>query len=70
MIYTSITQNYTVFPLRRELHVTRSAIYGGQKFDSHKWPTVLVDEVKRKPRNFEAYRVFYFYSIFLPICIL
>ena len=47
MIHTSITQHCTGFLLRREL--TRSAI------DSHKWPTVLVDEVKRKPRNFEAY---------------
>ena len=53
MIHTSITQNCTVFILRREL--TRSAIYGSQSFDSHKWPTVFVDEVKRKPRNFEAY---------------
>ena len=51
MIQTSITQNCTVLLLRREL--TRSLI----KFDSHTpmWPTVLVDEVKRKPRNFEAY---------------
>ena len=24
------------------------------KFDSHKWPTVLVDEVKGKPCNFKA----------------
>ena len=37
-----------VFLLLCEL--TRSAIYGSQKFDSHKlWPTVLVDEVKGKP---------------------
>ena len=47
------TQNCTVFILGREL--TRSAIYGSQKFDSQKWPTVLVDKIKRKPRNFEAY---------------
>ena len=53
MIHTSITRNCMVFILRREL--TRSAIYGSQKFDSHKWLTVLVDEVKRKPRNFKAY---------------
>ena len=46
MIHTSITQNCTVFILRREL--TRSAIYGSQSFDSHKWPIVFVDEVKRR----------------------
>ena len=51
-----------VFLLRREL--TRSAIYGRQKFDSHKWATVLVDEVKRKPRNFEAYLCRSLYSTF------
>ena len=62
MIHTSITQKCTVFPLRREL--TRSAIYGGKKFDSHKWPTVLVDEVKRKPSNFEAYFCRSLYSTF------
>ena len=53
MIRTSITQNCTVFFLRREL--SQWAIYGSQNFDSHKWPTVLLDEVKRNPRNFEAY---------------
>ena len=53
MIHTSITQNCTVFLLRREL--TRSAIYASQQFDAHKWPIVLVDEVKIKPRNFEAH---------------
>ena len=71
MIHTSITQNCTVFILRREL--TRSAIYGSQIFDSHKWPTVFVDEVKRKPRNFKAYlcrSLYYFYTIFLTIPIL
>ena len=47
MIHSSITQNCTVFLLRREL--SRSAIYASQNFDSHKWPTVLLDEVKRKP---------------------
>ena len=53
MTNTSITRNCTVFLLRREL--TRSAIYGSHNFDSQKWPTVLVDRVTRKPRNFEAY---------------
>ena len=53
MIHTSITRNCTVFLLRREL--SRSAIYGSPNFDSHKWPTVSVDRVNRKPRNFEAY---------------
>ena len=62
MIHTSITQNCTVFILRREL--TRSAIYGSQSFDSHKWPTVFVDEVKRKPRNFEAHLCRSLYSTF------
>ena len=38
-----------VFLLLCEL--TQSAIYGSQKFDSHKWPTVFVDEVKGKPRS-------------------
>ena len=28
---------------------------GVKFFYSHKWPTVFVDDVKRKPRNFEAY---------------
>ena len=42
----------TVFHLPRRL--TRSAIYGSQNFDAHKWPTVLVRTVKGKPRNFEA----------------
>ena len=62
MIHTSITQNCTVFFLRREL--SRSAIYGSQNFDFHKWPTVLLDEVKRKPRNFEAYLYRSLYSTF------
>ena len=62
MIHTSITQNCTVFSLRREL--TRSAIYGSQLFYSHKWPTVFVDEVKRKPRNFDAYLCRSLYSTF------
>ena len=31
-----------------------SAIYGGQIFDSHKWPTVLVRKVKVNTRIFKA----------------
>ena len=62
MVHTSITQNCTVFLLRREL--SPSAIYGSQNFDSHKWPTVLVDELKRKPRNFKAYLRRSLYSTF------
>ena len=42
---------------------TRSAIYGSQKFDYHKWPNVLVDEVKGNPCNFEAYLCRSLYSI-------
>ena len=62
MIHTSITQNCTVFILRPEL--TRSALYGSKIFDSHKWPTVFVDEAKRKPRNFEARLCVSLYSTF------
>jgi hypothetical protein len=36
------------------LRLTRSAICGSKMLDSHKWLTVLVRQVKRKPRNFEA----------------
>ena len=71
MIYTNMPLNCTVFVLPRRL--TRSAIYGGQKFDSHKWSTVLVDEVKGKPffrGMFVWIIVFYFYNTFLPIYIL
>ena len=39
-----------LFTLRSNGGRTRSAIYGSQH-DSHEWSTVLVDEVKRKPRN-------------------
>ena len=53
MIHTNLPQNCVVFLLLCEL--TRSAIYGSQKYDSHKWPTVLVDEVEGKPCNSEAY---------------
>ena len=62
MIHTSITQNCTVFLLCLEL--SRSAIYGSQNFDSNKWPTMLVDRVKRKPRNFVAYLCRPLYSTF------
>ena len=63
MIHTSLPRNCVVFLLLCEL--TRSAIY---KFYSHKWPAVLVNEVKGKPCNLEAcflwINVFYFYNIF------
>ena len=62
MIHTSIDHNCTVFLLRREL--TRPAIYGSQNFDSHKWPTVLVDEVKGNPCNFEVCLCGSLYSTF------
>ena len=52
MIHTHLPRNCVVSLLLCEL--TRSAIYGSQKFDSHKWPTVLVDEVKGKQCNFDA----------------
>ena len=55
-------QNCTVFLLPRRQ--TRSAIYGSQIFDSHKWPTMLVRTVKGKPRNFEAYLCGSLYSTF------
>ena len=42
MVHTYLPRNCVVFLLLREL--TRSVIYGSQKFDSHKWPTVLVKE--------------------------
>ena len=62
MIHTNLPRNCVFFPLLCEL--TRSAIYGSQKFDSHKWPTVLVDEVKGKPCNFEACLCGSLYSTF------
>ena len=67
-------RNFTVYVAKKH----GQAIYGSQKIDSHKWqkqlidshkwPTVLVDDVKGKPRNFKII-VFYFYNIFLTICI-
>ena len=48
-------RNLVVFLILCEL--TLSAIYGSQKLDSHKLPTVLVVKVKRKPRNFKAFCV-------------
>ena len=62
MIHTSLPGNCVVFLLLWEL--TRSAIYGTQKFHSHKWPTVLVDEVKGKPCNFEVCLCGSLYSTF------
>ena len=62
MIHTSLPRNCVVFLLLCEL--TRSAVYGRQKFDSHKWPTVLVDEVKGKPCNFETCLCGSLYSTF------
>ena len=47
MIHTNMPRNCVVLLLR----TTRSTIDGSQKIDSHKWPTVLIDEVKGKPRN-------------------
>ena len=63
MIHTNIMpRNCVVFLLPRRQ--TRSAIYGSQNFDSHKWPTVLVRKVKRKPRNFKANVCGLLYSTF------
>ena len=62
MTYTNMLQNCVVFVLSRRL--THSAIYGSQKVDSHKLPTVLVDEVKGKPRNIEACLCGSLYSTF------
>ena len=57
MIHTSLPRNCVVFLLLREL--TRSAIYGSQIR-----LTVLVDEVKGKPCNFEACLCGSLYSTF------
>ena len=57
MIHTNLPRNCMVFLLLCEL--TRLAIY-----DSHKRPTVLVDEVKGKPCNFEACLCGSLYSTF------
>ena len=62
MIHTNMPRKCTVFLLPRRL--TRSAIYGGQIFYSHKWPTVLVRRVKGKPRNFAANLCGSLYSTF------
>ena len=62
MIQTNLTRNCVVFPLLCEL--TRSAIYGSQQLDSHKWPTVLVDKVKGKSCDFEACLCGSLYSTF------
>ena len=42
MIHTKLPLNCVVFLLLCEL--TRSGIYGSQKVDSHKWPTLIVDK--------------------------
>ena len=46
--------------------LTRSAIYmyGSKNFDSHKWLTELVDELKGKPCNLEACLCWSLYSTF------
>ena len=62
MIYTNMPRNCVVFFLPRRL--TRSAIYGSQIFDSHKWPTVLVRNVTGKLCNFEANLYGSLYSTF------
>ena len=62
MIYTNLPRNCVVFLLLCAL--TRSAIYGRQTFDSHKWLTVFVDEVKGKPPIFEACLCGSLYSTF------
>ena len=62
MIHTHLPRNCVVFLLLCEL--TQSAIYGSQKVDSHKWPTVFVDDVKGQPCNFEACLCGSLYSTF------
>ena len=62
MIHTNVPRNCTVFLLPRRL--TRSAIYGSQIFDSHKWPTFLVHTVKGEPRNFKVNLCGSLYSTF------
>ena len=72
MIHTNLSQKCVVFLLLFEL--TQSAIYGSKKFDSHKLPTLLVDEVKDKTTQFRGIFVwiitFYFKNTFPTICIL
>ena len=52
IIHRNMPRNCVVFLLLCEL--TWSAIYRSKKFDSNKWPTVLVNKVKGKACNFEA----------------
>ena len=52
MIHTSITQNCMVFLKHREL--TQSAILWSHNFDSTKWQTMFLCDVRGKPCNFEA----------------
>ena len=49
MIQTSITRSSVVFLLPPRQ--TRSASNGSQIVDSHKWPTVLVRNVKEKKKQ-------------------
>ena len=51
MIHTNMPRNCLVFLLRRK--ETRLSILLSHNFDSIKWPTVLVRDVKGKPCNFE-----------------
>ena len=62
MIHTNLPRYCVVFLLFCELK--RSAIYGSQKFDSRKWPSMLVDEFKGKPYNFKACLCGSLYSTF------
>ena len=62
MTNTNMPRNCTIFLLPR--HLTWSPIYGSQIFDSHKWPTVLVRTVTRKPRSFKENLCGSLYSTF------
>ena len=53
MMHMSIIQTCTVFLLRCEL--TWSAILWSQNFDSTKWPTVFLCDVKGKPCKFDSF---------------
>ena len=67
MIHPSIAQNCMVVFLLCDL--TQLAIYGSQKFDCHKWLTVLVDEVRKTVQFRGMFVRIYFDNIFLRICI-
>ena len=68
MIHIKKYKKCTVLILRREL--TRSAIYGSQKFDSHKWDYFVKKKTTQFRGMFVWIIVFYFYNIFLTITIL